>query len=76
MHGIPLSSYVEDILTTTISTNADKGRQAMEFVINKLNIEMQEISKNVDELKAQVKRSIPDEIEIPHPHFNFTTPKG
>jgi len=84
VHGIPLSSYIEDIITSTISTNADKGRQAMEFVINKLNIEMQEvrdgISKSVDDLKAQVKRSIPEEIDIPHAHFNFapnfSTPKS
>jgi len=80
VHGVPLSSYIEDIITSTISTNADKGRQAMEFVINKLNTEMQGIStvyqKSVDDLKAQVKRSIPEEIDIPHPHLNYTTRKS
>lgn len=82
VHGIPLSSYIEEILTKTISTNADKGRQAMEFVIGKLNTEMQGISKSMDDLKAHVRRSIQEqsrevnEIEIPRPHFNFTNSKN
>lgn len=31
--GVPLSSYVEDFLTNNISNNANKGRQAIEWVI-------------------------------------------
>lgn len=31
--GVPLSSYLEDFLTNTISINANKGRQAIEWVI-------------------------------------------
>ena len=82
VHGIPLSSYIEEILTKTISTNADKGRQAMEFVIGKLNTEMQGISRSMDDLKAHVRRSIQEqslevkEIEIPRPHFTFSTPES
>lgn len=76
VHGIPLSSYIEDIITNKISSNAIKGRQAIDLVINKFNTEISELSKSIDDLKAQVKRSlpksIPEEIEIPHPHFNFT----
>lgn len=78
VHGIPLSSYIEDIITSKISSNAIKGRQAIDLVINKFNTEISELSKSIDDLKAQVKRSIPnrniipEEIEIPHPHFNFT----
>uniref|UniRef100_A0A6G1S750 Protein slowmo n=1 Tax=Aceria tosichella TaxID=561515 RepID=A0A6G1S750_9ACAR len=32
--GVPLSSYLEDFLTRHISLNANKGRQAIEWVIN------------------------------------------
>ncbi|KAG9509050.1 Protein slowmo, partial [Fragariocoptes setiger] len=32
--GVPLSSYLEDFLTRHISANANKGRQAIEWVIN------------------------------------------
>lgn len=38
--GVPLSHYMEDILTSSISTNAGKGRQGLEWVINKINTEV------------------------------------
>ena len=55
VHGIPLSSYFEDFLSKTISLNANKGRQAMEWVIGKINTEVEEmrnnaVVKSVDEL--------------------------
>jgi hypothetical protein len=55
VHGIPLSSYFEDFLSSTISVNANKGRQAMEWVISKINAEVEEMKntvvvKSVDEL--------------------------
>lgn len=43
--GIPLSSYLEGILTDTISRNAGKGRQAMEWVIGKLKGEAKDLSQ-------------------------------
>ncbi|XP_015789777.1 PRELI domain containing protein 3A [Tetranychus urticae] len=36
VHGIPLSSYFESFISSTISSNAQKGRQALEFVINRM----------------------------------------
>jgi len=42
--GVPLSGYLEGLLTSTISTNANKGRQAMEWVLRKINDEMKEFS--------------------------------
>jgi hypothetical protein len=35
--NVPLTDYLENKLETTINSNADKGRQAIEFVIHKLN---------------------------------------
>jgi hypothetical protein len=62
--GIPLSSYLEDVMTSTISVNANKGRQAMEWVISKINAEVQELTtsaaKSMDELTMSAKRSMDD----------------
>jgi hypothetical protein len=44
VEGVPLSSYLEGLLTSTISTNASKGRLAMEWVLRKLNDELKELS--------------------------------
>lgn len=40
VEGVPLSHYMEDILTKRISTNASKGRQGLEWVIQKINNEV------------------------------------
>lgn len=40
VHGIPLSYYMEDMLTSKISANASKGRQGLEWVISKINTEV------------------------------------
>lgn len=62
--GVPLTSYVEDLLTTKISLNAGKGRQAIEWVINKLDAEVKEIAstavKSTDELFTHTKKSFDD----------------
>ncbi|XP_065164910.1 protein slowmo [Atheta coriaria] len=62
--GVPLTNYMEDILTNKISLNAGKGRQAMEWVIGKLDAEMKEIAnstlKSTDELINQTRKSIDD----------------
>lgn len=40
VHGVPLSYYMEDMITSKISANANKGRQGLEWVINKINLEV------------------------------------
>ncbi|XP_054879326.1 PRELI domain containing protein 3B [Poeciliopsis prolifica] len=42
--GVSLSSYLEGVMANTISTNAGKGREAMEWVIRKLNAEIEELA--------------------------------
>uniref|UniRef100_A0A8C5VXS5 PRELI/MSF1 domain-containing protein n=1 Tax=Microcebus murinus TaxID=30608 RepID=A0A8C5VXS5_MICMU len=39
--GVSLSSYLEGLMANTISSNANKGREAMEWVIHKLNAEIE-----------------------------------
>jgi len=54
VRGVPLSSYIEGFLTNTISLNANKGRQAMEWVIGKINAEVHDLrataAKNLQNL--------------------------
>ncbi|XP_019403750.1 PREDICTED: PRELI domain containing protein 3B [Crocodylus porosus] len=42
--GVSLSSYLEGLMENTISSNANKGREALEWVINKLNAEIEEFT--------------------------------
>ncbi|XP_013860219.1 PRELI domain containing protein 3B [Austrofundulus limnaeus] len=42
--GVSLSSYLEGVMANTISTNAGKGREAMEWVIRRLNTEIEELA--------------------------------
>lgn len=64
IRGVPLSSYLEDFLANAISSNAGKGRQAMEWVIGVINQEVQELTtktvKSVDEITHTARRSVGD----------------
>uniref|UniRef100_A0A2I3HBU2 PRELI domain containing 3B n=1 Tax=Nomascus leucogenys TaxID=61853 RepID=A0A2I3HBU2_NOMLE len=42
--GVSLSSYLEGLMASTMSSNASKGREAMEWVIHKLNAEIEELT--------------------------------
>lgn len=58
VQGVPLTSYMENLLTNKISVNAGKGRQAMEYVINKINDEVKDLTRSTDEIIHQTKKSI------------------
>lgn len=62
--GVPLNTYMEDLLTNKISLNAGKGRQAMEWVISKLEPEVKDFAnsalKSSDELLNQTRKSLDD----------------
>ncbi|XP_005993633.1 PRELI domain containing protein 3B [Latimeria chalumnae] len=47
--GVSLSSYLEGVMANTISSNANKGREAMEWVIRKLNTELEEFAASARE---------------------------
>ncbi|CAL8254160.1 unnamed protein product [Arctogadus glacialis] len=42
--AISLSSYLEGVIAKSISANANKGREAMEWVIRRLNSEIEELA--------------------------------
>lgn len=76
--GVPLSSYLEDFVAGTISSNAGKGRQAMEWVISKINTEVQELTnktvKSMDEITSAAKKGMGDFTHLasdPLPNLNF-----
>jgi hypothetical protein len=47
IRGIPLIDYMEDLLASTMSSNANKGRQAMEWVIDNIKKEYDGLSKKL-----------------------------
>ncbi|CAG9833380.1 unnamed protein product [Diabrotica balteata] len=57
---VPLTNYMEDLITTKISNNVGKGRQAMEWVINKLNDKIKDLTRSTDEIFSPTKRSLDD----------------
>lgn len=69
--GIPLSSYLEGFVTNTISVNANKGRQAMEWVIGKIDREVQDLTsrtvKSVDEITSAAKKGMDDLTHLADP---------
>ncbi|ROT67627.1 Protein slowmo [Penaeus vannamei] len=60
--GVPLTSYMENYLLNSISKNSFKGRDAMEFVISKINREVEELmttyKRSTTEIFSQTRRSI------------------
>ncbi|XP_018573340.1 protein slowmo [Anoplophora glabripennis] len=58
--GVPLTNYMEDMLTNSISNNAGKGRQAMEWVITKINDEVKDLTRSTDEIFSHTKKSLDD----------------
>lgn len=67
VQGVPLSHYMEDLLTSSISTNAGKGRQGLEWVIARINAEVKGIAesavKSTDDLILTTRRSFDDMTE-------------
>lgn len=49
IQGVPLTTYLEDLMLKTCSSNATKGRQAMEIVIDKIKSEAGELTRAAQE---------------------------
>jgi len=54
VRNVPLTTYMEDIVVSTVSKNAGKGRIAMEYVVDKVKNETRPISDYLDKLKIDV----------------------
>jgi len=54
VRNVPLTTYMEDIVLSTVSKNSGKGRIAMEYVVDKVKNETRPISDYLDKLKLDV----------------------
>ena len=54
VRNVPLTTYMEDIVLTTVSKNSGKGLRCMEYVVEKLKNETRPISDYLDKLKLEV----------------------
>lgn len=55
--GIPLVDYMENLMASTMSSNAHKGRQAMEWVIGKLKREYEDLSEIISHEYTEISQS-------------------
>ena len=65
VEGVPLTSYMESIILNTVSSNASKGRRAIDWVVEKLGEETHNLTQSLDALKvdiADLKHTVEDKI--------------
>lgn len=64
IRGVPFSNYLEDVLTSKIAQNAQKGRQAIEWVIDGLSSDLKNAVlsaiKSADGMLRHTRRQIDD----------------
>ncbi|MCL4148178.1 UNVERIFIED_CONTAM: hypothetical protein GTU68_062806, partial [Idotea baltica] len=58
--GVPLTSYIESYLINSITSNSFKGREAMEWIIRKIDVEVEELmtsyKRGTSELKCSLEK--------------------
>jgi len=56
VQGVPLTSYMESIIVNTVDKNSNKGRAAIEWIVEKLGQECSalSISSSLDKLKSEI----------------------
>merc|ERR1711876_123720 len=52
--GVPLTSYMESIIVNTVSSNANKGRSAIDWVVDAIGKESKNISGVLDKITDHV----------------------
>jgi len=52
--GVPLTDYMESIIVNTVSSNASKGRNAIDWVVEKIGSESKNISDSLDKITDHV----------------------
>jgi len=68
VQGVPLTSYMEQLMTSSIAGNASKGREALESVILRVQSEAKDIKETLTKLDTELKTSLDDIIkEAPRP---------
>lgn len=54
IEGVPLNRYMEEVLTNNINNNANRGRQGLEWVINKINTEVSFVDSSSSSRLAEI----------------------
>jgi len=68
VQGVPLTSYMEQLMTSSIAGNASNGRQALESVILRVQSEAKDIKDTLNKFDTDLKTSLDDIIkEAPRP---------
>jgi hypothetical protein len=68
VQGVPLTSYMEQLMTSSIAGNANNGRQALESVILRVQSEAKDFKDTLTKLDTELKTSLDDIIkEAPRP---------
>jgi len=68
VQGVPLTSYMEQLMTSSIAGNASKGREALESVIVRVQNEAKDIKDTLTKFDTDLKTSLDDIIkETPRP---------
>jgi len=68
VQGVPLTSYMEQLMTSSIAGNASNGRDALENVIQRVQSEAKDIKDTLTKLDTELKTSLDDIIkEAPRP---------
>lgn len=63
VQGVPLTSYMEQLMTTSIAGNASNGRLALESVILRVQSEAKDIKDTLNKLDSDFKTSLDDIIK-------------
>jgi len=63
VQGVPLTSYMEQLMTTSIAGNASNGRLALENVIMRVQSEAKDIKDTLNKLDSDLKTSLDDIIK-------------
>lgn len=54
VRNVPLTTYVESLILNTVTNNADKGRKAMDWVVDKFEKESRSLTEYLDKLNLDV----------------------
>lgn len=60
INGLPLVGKLEEAMVSTMASNANKGRQAMEWVVNKIKTEALDLGRSLDGLTSVALLQIED----------------
>ncbi|KAB7498617.1 Protein slowmo [Armadillidium nasatum] len=58
VRGVPLTSYIENYLINYASNNSSKGKDAMEWIIKKIDVEVEELMHTYKRGTSELKTSI------------------